>query len=216
MNKAFVINLNDRQQEFKRVERAFRPYGISCERFLAKEHPQGAIGCALSHLEIIAHAKEHDWPWVMVFEDDCIPREPMQEWPLISTFLIEKQAQWDLFLGGCMSPLPLNFQHIRSTTIDMVECLLALALHFVIYNKSSYDRILAWHDLPEVMEERADIDAFIQDCSLKIWVPSPFVAWQKPGLSNTTKKFGDYSAYFRGSEFTLDAFKVSTNVNLKH
>jgi len=66
MNQAFVINLDFRKNRFKEVQQEFLPFGIECERFSAIRHEKGALGCTLSHLALIARAKEENWPWVMV------------------------------------------------------------------------------------------------------------------------------------------------------
>lgn len=35
MNKAFVINLDAKPEQFQEVQQIFLPYGIKCERFAA-------------------------------------------------------------------------------------------------------------------------------------------------------------------------------------
>lgn len=208
MNKAFVINLDTQQEQFEEVKKTFLRYGISCKRFPAIEHEKGTIGCALSHLEIIAKAKKENWPWVMVMEDDAVPREGMRDWLFISKYLMQHLDEWDLFLGGCMGATPKAFKKIPATIIDIVECHEAFALYFAIYNKSSYDRMLAWLNLPEKLEDRKDIDAFVQDCSFRLWVSSPFIAWQKPGYSAILKRDTSYDSFLEGCEHNLQCFKI--------
>ena len=214
MDKAFVISLHSQKEQFEEVRRSFDPYGISCERFSAIEQQHGFVGCALSHLQLIALAKKNDWPWIMVFEDDCVPREAMKEWPAIKFFLKEEACSWDLFLGGCMGAIPQEIRKIESTGLVIIECRRAIAAHFAIYNKTSYDHLLAWHDLPMAPEKRPAFDLFINKCSLRKWVPLPGIAWQKPHDSTILKRFVNYDAFFEASEAMLDFFKKTT-LNLK-
>lgn len=208
MNNAFVINLHSRSEQFEEVRRSFEPYGISCKRFSAIKHSEGFVGCALSHLEIVAQAKKNDWPWVMVFEDDCMARDAMKDWPVISRFLAQESDRWDLFLGGCTYVSPVKTERVSATMVDLVECVHAVATHFIIYNKSSYDQILSWNDLSQPLEKRPAIDIFMHQCALKKWVPVYFVAWQKAHYSAIEKKLIDYRLMFEFAEQTLNTFKL--------
>ena len=214
MNSAIVINLDSRREQFEEVRRSFNPYSISCERFSAIEHEEGFVGCALSHLKIIEEAKKNHWPWVMVLEDDCVAREAMKDWPEISRFLMQQKDRWDVFIGGTTYLQPIkceqDFHRSQPRRIDLVECRDVHATHFIIYNKSSYECLLAWHDLPQLPEQRDPIDVFIQKCSLRTWVPSPFIAWQKVHYSAIQKKVVNYDAAFQEAEHYLDYFALLT------
>ena len=184
MNKAFVINLETQEELFKEVQQAFLPYELECERFIVTPDGNKQIGCTMTHLDIIALAKEKKWPYVIVLEDDCTPREGMKEWSTISQFLLQEHRRWDIFLGGALyvhpKKLQTKFQIQGASEVDIIECLKAVAAHFIIYNQSSYDRMLQWHDLPMPPNERPNIDNFFEESDLKMWVPSSFMAWQKP------------------------------------
>ena len=212
MNNAFVINLDSRREQFEEVQRSFEPYGISCERFSAIEHEEGFVGCALSHLKIIEQAKNNRWPWVMLMEDDCVAREAMNGWPAISTFLMEQAHRWDIFFGGGLYLYPkkieYDFQEQLEKNIKLVECDQVHATHFVIYHERSYDALLAWHQWPLPLEQRLPIDVFIQGCSLRKWVPFPFIAWQKSHHSSTANKFLDCDHGFKVAEQALHGFKT--------
>ena len=58
MNKAFVINLDSAEKEFQEVQQAFLPFGIERERFVVTPDGNKQIGCTITHLKLIAHAKK--------------------------------------------------------------------------------------------------------------------------------------------------------------
>ncbi|MFI0347195.1 MAG: glycosyltransferase family 25 protein [Chthoniobacterales bacterium] len=213
MNKAFVINLDTEQETFATVQQELLPYGIECERFIVKRDKYKQIGCTISHLSLIAQAKEKKWPYLIVIEDDCIAREAMHEWPIIAQFLQQEKNRWDLFLGGALyvhpKKLHTNFKP-KSMEIEMIECLHAVTAHFIIYNDTSYDRLLQWHDLPMPLEERPILDHFFEKCNFKIWVTSPCLAWQKPHHDS------DFTELFEHAEGKLHYFTKSIRSCLKY
>ena len=187
MNKAFVINLDSKPEQFQEVQQAFLPYGIECERFAAVVDKKKEIGKTLGFLSLIERAKKEHWPWVMILEDDCVPLEGINAWPIISSYLLKNKKRWDLFLGGGIYIHPLKietqFQNVANNPsnmkIDLVECKGSRLYHFSIFNQNSYDAVLAWHQLPWAIEERPTLDCFISESGLKTWTPVPFLAWQK-------------------------------------
>ncbi|MBM3856794.1 MAG: hypothetical protein FJ390_02385 [Verrucomicrobia bacterium] len=189
------------------MKRAFKPFGIDCERFSAIQHERGALGCTLSHLTLIARAKEKGWPYVMVLEDDAIPCEAMKQWPLVAAFLEQTQEHWDVFFGGVIFIHPLKKIATLASDLTVVEGVLPLAAHFMIYHQSSYDRLLAWHEwwaMP--LEHKPAIDIFIQLSQVKTWTTSPFLAWQKPHFSDILKEMNDCTVSFMQAEKILNAF----------
>lgn len=214
MNKAFVINLNTQLEIFLEVERAFAAYGIQCERYVVKREEHKQLSCTKTHLEIIAHAKKEGRPYVFVVEDDCCLQETMREWPAIARFLVEEQKEWDVFLGGVLFPWPKklvsNFCVQGTQEIEMIECSHGVTAHFVIYNKSCYDRMLKWYDLPGPLAERPNIDNLFEQCKLRIWVPSPFLAVQK-SHSNC-----DWTREFQHAENKFRYFSKEMKKSLKY
>ena len=183
INKAFVINLDSKPEQFYEVQEAFLPYGIECERYIAIRHSLKQIGCTMSQLDIIQRAKKEQWPYVLVIEDDCVPQKEMKEWPAISRYLMNHKKEWEVFLGGSAYVHPQvlrnDFQPEKESSLDIIECSDGVMAHFAVYNESSYDRLLAWYDLPMPEEERPIFDIFMTKNFSRIWMTSPFIAWQK-------------------------------------
>ena len=214
MNKAFVINLDSAEKEFQEVQQAFLPFGIECERFVVTPDGNKQIGCTITHLELIAHAKKKGWPYLIVIEDDCTAREALQEWPAISRYLFNNRDRWDIFLGGVLYVQPkklyLDFKKETSAPLEMIECSHAVTAHFIIYNQSSYDRLLQWYKLPEPPEQRPNIDNLFEQYQLKVWTTSPGIAWQKP------RPQSDWTAQFEHAENKLRYFSQSLRNCLKY
>lgn len=65
------INLDRRVDRLVEITSEFARMGIeNAVRFSAIEHIHGAVGCMLSHLEILKLAKANKWHNVLIFEDD--------------------------------------------------------------------------------------------------------------------------------------------------
>lgn len=210
MNQAFIINLDSRKKFFRELRRALKPFGVECERFRAIRHERGALGCTLSHLTLIARAKEEGWPWLMVLEDDCDFRETMKYWPLVSAFLKQEQGEWDVFFGGVIFMNPTKKIATLRPGLTIVEGVFPLATHFMIYHQSSYDRLLAWYEwwsMPD--DQKPAIDIFIQLSQVKTWTLSSFLAWQKPRFSDVLKKMNDCTISFTMAERILNSFSAT-------
>jgi len=62
------INLERRTDRRKSIESQFP----TAERFTAIEHSNGAIGCQMSHIQVLKNAKEKKYSSVLILEDDFI------------------------------------------------------------------------------------------------------------------------------------------------
>ena len=79
VDKIYYINLNKRVDRRKHIEDELMKNALDFERFEAIEHEIGAIGCSKSHLEVIKLAKKNNFKNVLIFEDDFIFQENLQE-----------------------------------------------------------------------------------------------------------------------------------------
>ena len=82
---AFYINLDRRTDRRAEVEQEFADKGLIVERFPAVAYDPGAIGCNLSHIEVLKLARDRGYETVMIFEDDF-------------QFLINKE-EWDQLIA---------------------------------------------------------------------------------------------------------------------
>jgi hypothetical protein len=104
---AVYINLDRRTDRRAEVEQEFADKGLIVERFPAVEYTPGAIGCNLSHIEVLKLAKARGYPSVMIFEDDF-------------QFLVDTQT-WDQLIArlpASYDVVMLSYNMIASTPHD--------------------------------------------------------------------------------------------------
>ncbi len=76
IDKFFYINLDKRKDRYKEINNELRnvldedEYTDKVERFPAIYNKNGAIGCSLSHLEVLKIAKKRNYKNIIIFEDD--------------------------------------------------------------------------------------------------------------------------------------------------
>ena len=68
----YYINLESRPDRRNYFENQMKLVKLSATatRFNAIKHPIGAIGCSMSHLELIKMAKSNNWDHILIMEDD--------------------------------------------------------------------------------------------------------------------------------------------------
>ena len=116
---AFYINLASRPDRKQHVEAQMQQLGIPVERFNAVKLPNGALGCSMSHLKCLEHAKQAGWPHIMIVEDDIKFLKPELFKSQLSKFL-SRHKSWDTILlaGNNVPP----YQPIDDTCIRVGSC----------------------------------------------------------------------------------------------
>ena len=66
------INLTTRPDRKVHIEGQLRGIGLNPTRFNAIKLKNGRIGCSMSHLKCLQIAKNNNWPYVMICEDDLL------------------------------------------------------------------------------------------------------------------------------------------------
>ena len=117
---SFFINLNHRTDRKQHVEKQLRSVGISSPvRFSAIRLPNGAIGCGMSHLRCLEHARNNAWDHVLIVEDDIQFLDPSLFVNQMNAFL-QNQKEWDvLLLGGNNVP---PYREVDTTCVQVSFC----------------------------------------------------------------------------------------------
>ena len=103
MLHGYYINLDERVDRREHFEKNIKcmPFFSSVERMSAVKHPDGAIGCGMSHINALLMAKQH-YPgdsYVAIFEDDfCLLDTEVCESFVASFAKICDSDEWDCIL----------------------------------------------------------------------------------------------------------------------
>ena len=117
----FYINLESRPDRKIHVERQLELVSLkNPTRFDAIKMKNGAIGCSLSHLKCIELAKENNWPYVLICEDDIEFLNPELFIKQMNGFLTSIHQDWDVVLlaGNNKS----TFQEVNSYCVKVNSC----------------------------------------------------------------------------------------------
>ena len=193
-----LINLDKRTDRMEEINTEFKDWPVPVERVSAVEHKPGWKGCSASHLKCMRIAKERNYPWVVILEDDCIlTPNALRRFQSILPFLWATRDRWDVFLGG---PTYLG-SHVRISHNPNIHQVYGLKTHFCLLNQNSYNRVL--NDHPPTLEDyKVQIDVFYAE-KYRLWTMPPFIARQRPSESSIEDKFEDSTAAFEEAEQKL-------------
>ena len=160
-NGAYVINLDERKDRWKRIQKSFEDSSIKLNRVSAIKNKNGNIGCGLSFMKIVKLAKEKKLKTVLIFEDDNKPLDNFDDrWNIIKNWLDNNLDKWDIFNGGARfhswgkitnDKIPDDCKTIKlAYNIDNKEYLfkndIMLSTNWIYINSSVYDKILEWEN----------------------------------------------------------------------
>jgi GR25 family glycosyltransferase involved in LPS biosynthesis len=120
LENIIYVNLNKRLDRKIHVEQQLHNIGCpNFERFPAIEMKNGAIGCSMSHLQCLKLAKQRNWEYVFIVEDDILFLNPELFKKQIERF-IQSNISWDVILvaGNNFPP----FKKVNNTCIQVQHC----------------------------------------------------------------------------------------------
>ena len=189
-----VINLDSRVDRMNEITKEFAMWPVSVERISAVKHSPGWKGCSASHLKCIKLAKERNYPWVVIIEDDCtLSSNAVQQFQSLLPYLWNNRDHWDIFYGGVTF---LNHKSRISYSPPIYE-VSGYTTHFCLIHKSTYNSILNRYNYSQ------PIDKYYAN-NFIIWTTTPYFAKQRPGESDIELgKKTDYNDLFDRSEKEL-------------
>jgi hypothetical protein len=132
----FYINLSERTEKNENTINELKRFGInSPNRFEAVKHEIGLVGCVKSHIKCIEIAKEKDYPFVCIFEDDVIFRNIEKCKEMINKYI---NIDYDVLYIGCRV-LDNKYEFI---TDELIRINRAYTAHAYIVKSHYYDKIL--------------------------------------------------------------------------
>jgi hypothetical protein len=131
------INLEHRTDRLDHVQKELAKLNIKGERVNAVKAKVGAIGCSLSHIRCLDMAKQQDWEYVFICEDDITFTDPELLLRNLKQFYEDETVQWDmLIIGGNVVP---PYQRINDAYIRVLNCQTTTGY---IVKKSYYDTLI--------------------------------------------------------------------------
>lgn len=179
----FVINLIDCIQRKNQIIKDFSQYKEIQLNFVEGiRHENGGIGCFLSFKKCVRLAKERGMNYIIILEDDCLPRNNFENrLKKVINYLESNMNNWDIFLGGV---LKCNKIIGKKSYLDenLYYICRAHSAHLFICNNSIYDVLL------QVDENKYAVDTFWHK-KYNVCIFLPFLAYQRNGPSNIGKKY---------------------------
>jgi len=135
-NHHFYINLKKRYNKKILCEKELKKIGINePNRFNAIENKIGIIGCVLSHIKCIEFAKNNNWDYVCIFEDDVIFIDTDKVKLMINKYI---DYEYDvLYIGARI--VNNRYSNINN---DLIKIKKAFCFHAYIVKKHYYDILL--------------------------------------------------------------------------
>jgi len=118
----FYINLKHREDRQLNVITQLNTLNLmpqTIHRFNAISHINGAIGCAMSHLKCLTHAKKNNWDNVLIIEDDIVFLNPNVLKCQFNKFL-SHNISWDVIIIGGNNMPP--YKKIDDCAIKVSRC----------------------------------------------------------------------------------------------
>jgi len=135
MNQHFYINLENRPERNGLTISELRKLGIKkTNRFNAITHEIPLVGCAMSHIGCIEKAKELNWDYVIIFEDD-IKIESKKK--CIEKFNKYIKTDFDVLYLGIWNYLP-----PEKINEDLAKVVRGSCLHAYIVKAHYYDTLI--------------------------------------------------------------------------
>ena len=194
MNNHFYINLENRPERNLYTIVELKKLGIKKpNRFNAVSHNIPLVGCAMSHIACLEKAKELNWDYVIIFEDD-IKIEGKQK--IIEKFNKFIKYDFDVLYLGCWNYVkPIQIER------DLAKVVKASCLHAYIVKSHYYDTLI------DRLKESIDLklkdpnngkynnDEWIGELQLKDrwYCITPVHITQKDGYSDNFNEIRNYS-----------------------
>ncbi len=186
--KNYVIHLEDRIDRFQHLKGELDSlWRGEWEIWPAIKHKIGAIGLSQTYRQIFQSVLEGNDSSVLTFEDDVkFSSLKSREW--FEECIKELPSDWDILLGGVyIWKNPENFGE------KLMKCNDFSGTHMVMWSRRACEVMLKHR--PEDGITPRDIDRYVKETDLNVFVCNPMVAFQ----------IESYSDIFNGSR-SLESF----------
>ena len=164
LDNHYYINLDHRKDRNESAIQELSKIGIhNPNRFSAIKKDNGAIGCYMSHLEVLKSARNRNLPYITIFEDDILFLEPNETFEKLDR-IVNSDIKWDVILLGGNNHLP--YQKINEDCIKINNCQTTTAY---IVKQPYYDTLINhWQKGLDKLIETKDAPKYALDQYWKI------------------------------------------------
>ena len=164
LNDHYYINLDHRTDRNESTINELHKLGIkNPNRFSAIKKDNGAIGCSMSHLEVLKLARDRRLPYVTIFEDDILFLEPKETLDKLD-LIINSSIEWDVIIIGGLNNRP--YDRINDDCIKVSNCQTTTAY---IVKENYYDTLINhWEEGLQKLIETNDSPNYALDQYWKI------------------------------------------------
>jgi glycosyl transferase family 25 len=137
LKHTLFINLEHRKDRLEHVNSEFKKMEIDAERVNAIKMNTGAVGCTMSHIKCLELAKQRDYEYVFICEDDITFRNPELFKRNLQRFYENDDINWDLLIIGGNNVPP--FQQVTDYCARVFYCQTTTGY---VLKKHYYDTLL--------------------------------------------------------------------------
>lgn len=134
--KLHIINLEERKDRNYQMKQQVRKFNFD-HIFIEAIRGNGSYGPGMSHCKCIEYAIKNNLDSILVCEDDVILKKDTME--KLNNLLKSLPYDWDIFLGGAS-----GLYDCSKTNEFIFKVGNFSGLHFVVYHKRVYQKILNW------------------------------------------------------------------------
>lgn len=190
----YVINLDSRLDRMTEFREGMKSFGLLDHEIdekikrvsgVVSENGPNAIGCTLSHLNIVKNAKAAGYEKILVFEDDAIPY--LNGIKQIDSVIKDiKNEDWDIYYLGYNSHQPLDLYCKNSLKAKDL-----FSTHAIIYKSSFFDKFI--NDYENGLIEIFDVWLrYSVQTTMKCLASYPMLFIQSTSYSDIEKKNVNY------------------------
>jgi len=192
------INLDKRIDRKEHVINQLSKIGVeNPTRFKAIELENGALGCSMSHLKCIELAKQNDYEYVFICEDDIEFLNPQLFLTQLETFL-NSSLHWDVAIVAGNNMIP--YIPVSDYCIKVLNCQTTTGY---IVNKSYYDKLIQNYKegIKKLLKEPINNDYKIDKYWFRLqqtdnwYLIIPLSIIQKEDYSDIERKVTNFSKY---------------------
>ena len=212
--QTYYINLESRTDIKEHVEKELQKLGLNInniQRFDAIKMENGALGCSMSHLKCLQIAKEKDYEYIFICEDDITFLNSELFLMQLQKFLSTGRS-WDVILVAGNNMIP--FETIDNTCIKVSNCQTTTGY---IVKREYYDKLISNYKegIEKQIKEPNKPDYKIDKYWFKLqrddnwFLITPLSVIQREDYSDIEKKVTNFSNYMLNYN---KAYKPTTNL----